>query len=241
LTHLRSELPEDAETTICAPVWSAANQRYYYVVGCIGGGDMAYEYIFSVDLAGNNRNESIDTLPDLFPNDSWVGVRGIHADPLSDKVYVVVDSQDGSRDPEGLIRWRILQFDNSGDMRVIYQEHLDELFIHYSLLSPAGDFMALLTPATGPKSEGVLKVIRLTTGQAAASVNVAPNGICEDAQWLDNTHLLYTVDQLGYCDFVVSTVPVETYMLDVITGEITSLTSDLDGTSWLLSPYLNPL
>lgn len=233
LTNLRSELPEGAYVSICDPVWSAANQRYYYIVGCIGGGEIPYEYIYSVDLEGNNRNETFLPLPYLYPKERTIYVYGLHADPAGNDMYITLGSQDGSEYPDGLIRWRIVGLSNPGEISPVYEEHLEES-IDFSLMSPDGNLIALFSPSTGPRSEGLLKVVSLDTGEVVATVNIAPYAICDDAQWLDNTHLLYTVDSDGYCTLRVSSQRIQTWQLDVMSGSTRELAEGLNGTSWIL-------
>jgi hypothetical protein len=233
LTDIWSQIPSDISSfEICDLTWSEASQRYYYDVGCIGGGEEPNEYLYSVDLIGNNRAETSTSLPSLYPEDSYVRVVDLHPVPVGSGVYITLKAQDGSRSPDGLTRRRILRLDSPGEMSVIYEEKRDESFSK-SIISPDKNSIALVSPANGPTSKGLLQVIDLNNGQVVAEERVTPQAIC-DAQWTSNTTVIYSVDPIGVCDVRYSAQPIQVWQLNILTGTTHNVSSLFNGTSWIL-------
>jgi WD40 repeat protein len=205
---------------ICGLIWSEVNQRFYYVLGCVGGGDEPYEYIYSVDLAGNNRAEISDSLPTLFPDDYDVDMVNLHPITAGDGVYVVLSSSDNSIQPDGLIRWRILRV-SQGQIETVYENRLvDDLT--GSAISPDGQKMLLLAAAYGTGGEGFLNVVDLTTGQELVQSDLNGLGLC-DAQWIDSQTILYSADPQRQCDLDAATSPEDFWLLDVTAHSTTNI------------------
>jgi Tol biopolymer transport system component len=240
LTDIRSQVPPDiASLEICNLTWSDASQRYYYTVGCIGGGEEPNEYVYSVDLAGNNRAETSMGTATIYADDSYIDVVDLHPVATGNGVYITLRSQDGSQSPDGLLRRRILRVDNPGEISIVYEEKRDE-DVSKSVMSPDNNYIALVSSASGsasgPTSDGLLQVIDVHEGQAIAEVVVTPQAVC-DAQWSDDTTLLYSIDPSGICDVKYSKQSTSVWQLNLLTGISSNLISASGGMSWLLPTF----
>jgi hypothetical protein len=215
LTVLMSPPSPNTYLSICDLTWSGASRRFYYVLGCIGGGEEPYEYIYSVDLNGDHRMETLASLPTFYPDERFVSVVNIHPVPTGNGVYVSLGSEDDSPPLDGLSRWRILRVDR-GHIQTIYEGKISEPFMD-SVLSPDGQKMLLLTTARGTNGRGFLEVVDLSTRQTLVQSDLNGLGLC-NAQWIDNQSILYSADPQRRCDIVAASTLENFWLLDVATG-----------------------
>jgi hypothetical protein len=229
LTNLCEQVHTDSFRTICVPTWSETNQRFYYIVGCSGGGDEPTESLYSVDVAGNNRVE-IEVLSTIFaPGEfSEFAVRtvGIHPHPSSGEIYLAVGSQGG--DGTSLSNWRILKEDLSGDVEPMIERLTQEQYLVESIVSPNGNMMAVLL---GYASYDVIEVVDLTTGEFLANFDVSPLNIC-DMIWADDTTLFYTVSSERRCSSCFSDQ--ELWLFDLSSETTTMIVENTGEITWML-------
>jgi Tol biopolymer transport system component len=228
LTDLYPLIPEGEPITICDRAWSELNQRIYYIVGCVGGGDEPVEYLYSVDVAGNNRAEISTSFSSIYPEESNVSTGNIHLSPSTADIYLTVRSQGG--DGTSRSNWRILHLQAPDVITTVYEQTIQDESLDISSMSPDASAIALITYGRGA-SNGFLEVIDLETGQRIVERDVAPLDVCY-TQWADENTLFYVVDPTGICALTYE--PQTVWVLDITTSATHEVTDGLGDNVWLL-------
>jgi hypothetical protein len=245
ITDFPTALPPNTYIDVCHLAWDSNHQRWYYVVGCGGALDNPFTYIYSTDLSGDNQLE-VDAEAYLRTTEGngisfeYGIISGIH--PRSDRIYFSVEFSffaDIDLHPElagiNLTEWRVLRLAGHGQhLETIYQQAYSSINnsavqLSGSLMSPTGRYMVLLFYHSAI-------VVDLVNNQP---VGVVPGlstpeekAVC-DMRWLNNETLSYNVGGRE-CEYVNLTEPQASWMLNVVTNEVTILTDELTEPAWLL-------
>ncbi len=228
LSHAAALGLQDSYTSVCWPTWSEPNQRIYYIVGCVGGGDSVNEYLYSVDLAGNNRAEISTGLWSRYPEEDGVKTVNIQPSPFTTDVYLTVNSQGGY----GTFypNRRILHLQAPDQISTVYEQTNQDEGLSSSSMSPDGTSIALVSYGRG-SGIGFLEVIDLATGERVIGRDSTPLEVC-GASWIDATMLFYTVDPTGQCELYFALQSV--WVLDITSGETQEVTTLLGNNVWML-------
>lgn len=210
---------------ICGPTWNQYDERAYYVVGCNSAGNPLIDEVYSVDLDGQTRLET--TFSNIFP-DRFVSINGIHVSS-NGVVYVaaIVTNWAGTE-----THWIVAKISNPEPPQILSETAFDGYkSLYRSRLSPGGNYLALNGYYAQPDG-GDLVAIDLSNGQTLVGEN-AVEAACE-IQWLDNERLLFGQVE-GWCFPPRAIGSYEAfYEINVLTGEISPITTSLDGQFWLL-------
>jgi hypothetical protein len=217
LTNLGAAIAGDVFRSICNPHWSSANQRIYFVVGC-GYTGIHFEWLYSVDLAGNLRLE-FDPLT-LFQSAIDLNIQAIFSTPNS-PVFIAVFSQDFDK---GNV-WRILQIDSLDNLLLVYEmiDPVEGDFLQTASLSPNGQYMALAGNELGLEANGGLAIIDLNLPGVVASKPAGTVDIACSMTWRDSQTLVYSQVEIGTCTrFNVSTAIVSYNVVNNVTMPLVS-------------------
>jgi hypothetical protein len=212
--------------SICHLVWSARQERYFYVAGCVGGEDEPYEQIFSVDLNGNTRPETVADLTTLYPDEFHPRVVGIHPSTVSAVVFFTMYAQ-GPPDYR-----RILRITEPTIVEAVHENSQNGCCLIGSSLSPDERVMVLMNYNASGES-GDIQVVNLVSGQLVAKLPTQFPGC--DMQWLNNTRLLFQTYSGQQCRNTYETSAVDVWLLDLNSPEPVNLTATIDGPAWLLT------
>jgi hypothetical protein len=244
ITDFPNQVSFDTSINVCHLEWDAANQRWYYVIGCGGSLDNPFTPVYSTDLSGTNQLvldlETYLQSNDGLESDLHYGlVRGIHSRP--DAIYFSVELEyfpDPNLHPEmaGVIshEWRVLRLTHQGQLETIYQE--DSMRINNSVvqltdsvISPSGQYIALLFHDSA-------LVIDIINNQNVSVVPGLPDpaekAVC-DVQWLTSDTIIYNVGGRR-CYGVDLVEPQAVWILDVVSNEVTVLTDGFTEPAWVL-------
>jgi len=230
LTDLYTQVPTESPLTICNPTWSQADQRVYYVVGCSGGEDDLPEYIYSVDLEGNNRQElRVDI---LFLSEFNVKTVGIHPNINLGSINLTIYSQGVNGTSEASRRIMQLKAPNATELFLDQPPDGRYLSISSALLNSSKIALSL-----GSYNDvGYIDIFDLDSAQVINEISFNQWNIC-DVRWLDKDNLLYIADDLADgndCRYNDVQYIYEIYNLP--TDTTTPVFADTDEFSWVLRP-----
>ena len=230
LTNLGAAITGDVFRSICKPHWSPANQRIYFVVGC-GYTGIHFEWLYSVDLAGNLRLEFDPTVSNTPSNTTVIDVSIRTVMSVTDSpVYVTTFSQE----PGSGIVWRILALDSVGNSSTVFEaiNPVEGDFLQTASLSPNGQYMALAGNELGSGVNGGLAIVDLNSLGVIASKPAGTMDIACTMIWHDSQTLIYSQIEFGTCTrFNISTAVVS---YDFANDSTMTLVSDTETAAVLL-------
>jgi len=225
LTHTSSVVPANANRSICNLTWSPANSRIYYVVGCLGFKDNPRDYVFSVNLAGENRLEV--ALPTAFKEDASVtAVTNMVATTDGPVITYQADLVNGDH------HWRVINLTPQGELQLRFDYHFDApRELYDAKISPDNKHVAIV----GLTDEDIYGSIHLLVGnfddnQIAADLDGTDDHIC-NIDW-DDQNVLYETTDIP-C-FGNKSKPIATWQLDIPTQKTVNISESLGKISWVL-------
>jgi hypothetical protein len=231
-TILNDQLPReslyDARLTSCRSqraVWSADNERFYYIVRC-GQSSFSRDLLYSTDLHGNNRLEA--NFLSAYPDDESAYIDAVFP-PTSKHDLIVVTSGQlryQVRERPDFYTWRVYRVRSADEWEMVAHDTESADFISASKLSPDGRWVAL------GGNNPYVTLIDVATGRTTFR-----NGFSNifRLEWVDNMHLL-VIESLG--DYWSN--PMDTWLLDITTGERVNLTEDMEGRVWIIPTQDTP-
>jgi hypothetical protein len=197
--------------------WNPQSQRLFYA---IGGFDESNK-VYSVDLEGNNRLE-LD-LGEFYPDEFASRVMGINVDENTGDVYIFptrLSYQVTATDTR-----RVLRITPQHEVYV-FMEIPPSMGIAFAALPPSADVLTILLNAI------VERQLLLKPLLSGASDIILNGNIC-DFIYIDDALLAY-IESSNLC-WSDDSGRRDLLLLNTITGETVSLTSDMDEPIWLLS------
>jgi hypothetical protein len=230
-THLvdtTSYITEMADGFVCKLVWSPFNQRYYYVLNCAEfagyGGD---ETLYSVDLNGNVRRESDQSLSQLYPREGYVSFSELF--PLMDStdIYSFIQFYRLDSKPS----FRVNRLAHGQFIEIYRMKSGTSVRNPDAALSPDNQKMAVTSPIWQLDDDnriGFIIVIDLISGEELIDTTFTSDQICQ-VQWINVDILLFVT-----CSSIDRSEINEIFHLDLTTKTAVNLTEDIAGNAWIV-------